>query len=447
MSLAIDRHTKDLLTDDPALDGRAAMVIMGVFVFGFLGWAAFAPMDAGVVGHGVVKVAGNRQTIQHRDGGTVSTVSVREGDRVKAGQVLLNLAATEQIAEERSMTGQIFELEAMLARLEAEREGHSIRAPETWAALTPERREWANDILARQRQEQLIRAAALDAQIAVLRKRKNELGAQITGTADEIGAIDTQKKLIGDELNALKGLEAEGFAATSRVRAVERAQADLEGRRAERAGQLARARESTAETDLQILSVQKDHREEIAKEISAVEAKLADLRPRVAAVRAQLARAEVRAPVAGQVVGLGQFNPGAVVRPGERILDIVPEQTDLVVEAKIKPQDSDDVSPGATADVRFTSFGSRGHNQVTGVVKTISADQLVDERTGAPYFVVQVSVSREALALLAKERRVKELELRAGLPAEVILPIRARTALEYLFEPLDQAIWGSFREH
>jgi len=447
MSLAIDRHSKDLLTDDPALDGRAAMVIMGAFVFGFLGWAAFAPMDAGVVGHGVVKVSGNRQTIQHRDGGVVSAVSVREGDRVQAGQVLLNLAATELIAEERSMTGQIFELEAMLARLEGEREGHTARAPATWAALTPERREWANEVLARQRQEQNIRAAALDAQIAVLRKRKGELNAQISGTAEEIGAIDTQKRLIGDELSALKGLEQEGFAATSRVRAVERAAADLEGRRAERAGQLARARESTAETDLQILSVQKDHREEIAKEISAVEAKLADLRPRAAAVRAQLARAEVRAPVAGQVVGLGQFNPGAVVRPGERILDIVPEQTDLVVEAKIKPQDSDDVRAGGSADVRFTNFGAHGQNRVTGVVKTISADQLVDERTGAPYFVVQVSVSRDALAELARERHVKDLGLRAGLPAEVILPIRSRTALQYLFEPLDQAIWGSFREH
>lgn len=447
MSLAIDRHSKDLLTDDPALDGRAAMVIMGVFVFGFLGWAAFAPMDAGVVGNGVVKVSGNRQTIQHRDGGVVSSVSVREGDRVQPGQILLNLAATELVAEERSMTGQIFELEAMIARLEGEREGHAARAPEGWAALTPERRKWANDVLKRQREEQAIRAAALDAQIAVLRKRKSELGAQIAGTADEIGAIDTQKRLIGDELGALKGLEAEGFAATSRVRAVERAQADLEGRRAERAGQLARARESTAETDLQILSVQKDRREEIAKDISAVEAKLADLRPRVTAVRAQLARAEVRAPVAGQVVGLGQFNAGGVVRPGERILDIVPEQTDLVVEAKIKPQDSDDVRSGGTADVRFTSFGSRGQNRVSGIVKTISADQLVDERTGAPYFVVQVSVPREALAQLAQERHTKDLGLRAGLPAEVILPIRSRTALQYLFEPLDQAIWGSFREH
>jgi HlyD family secretion protein len=447
MSIALDRRTKDLLTDDPAFDGRKAMVIFGLFIFGFLGWAALAPMNAGVIGNGVIKVSGNRQTIQHRDGGVISTVSVREGDRVNEGQILLNLAATEQIAEERSLTGQIFELEAMLARLQAEREGRGLVAPAEWSTLSAERRAWANKVLARQRQEQTIRSAALNAQIAVLRKREAELGARMSGTVDEISAIENQRRLIGEELGALKSLETEGFAASSRVRAVERAQADLDGRRAERAGALAQTRESTAETDLQILSVQKDRREEIAGEISLAETKLADLRPRVAAVRAQLARAEVRAPVSGQVVGLGQFNPGAVVRPGERILDIVPAERELVVEAKIKPQDGDDVRPGQPADIRFASFGSRGQSRVHGTVQRVSADQLVDERTGAAYFVVQVSVSREELARLALERKVNDLGLRAGLPAEVILPLRERTALQYLLEPLDQAIWGSFREH
>jgi HlyD family secretion protein len=447
MSIAFDRQTKDLLTDDPTVDGRAAMIIFGLFVFGFLGWSTFAPMDAGVVGHGVIKVSGNRQTIQHRDGGVISSVSVREGDRVAAGQILLNLAANEITAEERSLTGQIFELEAMLARLEAEREGRALRAPEAWAALPPERLSWADDVLKRQREEQMIRAAALNAQIAVLRSRKSELNARIQGPADEIVALDSQKRLIGDELVALKSLEAEGFAAATRVRSVERAQADIEGRRAERSGALAQARESTAETDLQVLSVQKDRREAIAREISAAETKLADLRPRAASVRAQLARAEVRAPLSGQVVGLGQFNPGAVVRPGERILDIVPDQRDLVVEAKIKPQDSDDVRPGSAADVRFTSFGSRGQSRVHGVVKRISADRMVDERTGAEYFTIEISVSREELARLSSERQEKDLGLRAGLPAEVMLPLRSRTALQYLLEPLDQAIWGSFREH
>lgn len=448
MTALAQRSADPFLNDDHWIDGRWGVAIIILFFGLFLGWAALAPLDSGVVGQGVVKVSGNRQKVQHRDGGTISRMYVKEGDVVVAGQPLLDLSAPEVIAEEEALFGQILELEASRARIAAEQFGRSdFDAPAAWARLTPERRQVANTVYARQRGEARARAAFESGRVSVLRAQERELEARIAGNRREIDALDRQMSLVGDELAALRELEQEGFAPAARVRATERSEAEIVGRRAQLDSAINQAQETIARVRLEILSLSDDERKSLAQELRDVDTRLADLRPRYAAVSAKVDRARVRASEGGAVVGLAFFNAGAVVQPGERILDIVPTARELVIEAQIQSADADDVFAGKTVDVSFRSLGSRGQTRVEGAVRRISADRFQDDRTGRDYFVVEVAVSHAELERLARARGVKALELRAGLPAEVIIPLRSRTALQYLVEPLEQSIWRSFREH
>lgn len=435
------------LNDSPWAEGRVAVGVIILFFGVFLGWASFVPLDAGVVGNGVVRVVGNRETVQHREGGIVSKVAVKEGDHVQQGQVLIELAATELVAQEGSMSQQAIELEAAKARLEAERDGRAMREPAQWAGLSGERRAFADEVFRRQKEEMGVRASTLASQVRILQQRQNEGQKRISSYGEEMNALNRQDELVGQELSSLRDLAAEGFAAQARVRNTERTQAEIEQRRAQIEGQTVVTRQTTGEASLQIVSIRQQRRESIAQDLSQTDAKLGDINPKLAGVRAQLDQARVRAPATGTVVGLTIFNQGAVVRPGDRILDVVPDQREMVVEAQISSQDADDVASGMKADIRFPGLGSRGFTRIHGEVRRLSADRFKDERTGRDYFVIEIGVPPAELQKLAHEREEKEVLLRSGMPAEVIIPLRARTAMQYLWEPLDKAIWHSFREH
>ena len=229
------------------------------------------------------------------------------------------------------------------------------------------------------------------------------------------------------ELVGIRQLADEQLVPLTRVRALERSLAELQGRRAE-------LRASIASTD-----------QNRSEELRKVEARLAELTPQWVGAQAQLERTRLRAPTAGTVVGLSVHNTGAVIRAGERVMDIVPDGQDLIVEAKVRPEDADDIHPGMLTEVKITAFSGRNMPLLDGHVKQISADRLQDERTGAPYFSMQVAVAADEMAQLAKANPNRRL--RAGLPAEVIVPTRKRTALQYMFEPLNQTLWRSFREN
>jgi HlyD family secretion protein len=435
------------LNDSPWTEGRMSIGVIILFFGGFLGWASLVPLDAGVVGGGVVRVVGNRETVQHREGGIISRLAVKEGDHVKEGQVLLELAATELVAQEASMFQQAVELEGAKARLEAERDGRAITAPSQWASLTGERKAFAEEVLRRQKQEMGVRSSTLASQVRILQQRQNEGHRRIASYGEEMTALERQDELVGQELESLRDLASEGFAAQARVRNTERAEAEIQQRRAQIEGQQVVTRQTTGEASLQIVSIRQQRRESIAQDLSLTDAKLSEINPKLAGVRAQLDQARVRAPATGSVVGLTVFNEGAVVRPGERILDVVPDQREMVVEAQISSQDVNDVASGMKADVRFPGLGARGSTRVNGEVRRLSADRFKDERTGRDYFVVEVGVPATEMKKLAHEREAKQVMLRSGMPAEVIIPLRPRTAMQYLWEPLDKAIWHSFREH
>lgn len=434
--------------DDPARDIRRGLVVGAIFFLGFGGWAAFAPLDAGVVAPGVVVVSGYRQAVQHRDGGTVSALHVKEGDRVTRGAILIEFAATEIQAQERALFGQFIELDATRARLLAESaEQRTIPVPASWAAFQAPDRALAETILARQQREMNTRRSSLGAQVGVLGQRREQLTSRIGGYDNQITSLDRQSVLIGDELDGLRTLAEKGLVPLPRIRALERQQAEIDGRRAELVASIAQTREAMGETRLQSLSIVGQKAEDRAASLRDVEMRLADVSPRLEAIRAQLERTRVRAPASGLVVGLTANTVGGVVAPGARIMDVVPENQPLVIEARVRPEDADDLKVGMRTEIRFSGLSGRATPILHGAVMRISADRFTDERTGIAYFLAEAEAPREELERVAKANGSVAVALKAGMPAEMVVPLRKRTALQYLLEPLDQAIWRSFRQH
>jgi HlyD family secretion protein len=426
---------------------RLGLLLMTLFFVGFGGWAAFAPLDAAVSAPGTVVVSGNRQTVQHREGGVVSSILAREGDRVEQNQILVELVSTELRAQERALIGQAIELEATRARLTAEQEGADlIAAPEVWAGLTASYRATAERVLARQQAELRARTDAVRAQLDVLVQRREQLSARISGYKDQIVSLERQNGLIGEELEGVRKLADRGLAPLTRVRALERAQAELDGRRAELRALIEQTRQAIGETKLQGISIAQNRAEKLAEELRETETRRAEVLPQVDAVRAQLERTLIRAPATGQVVGLQVHTVGGVIRPSEPLMDIVPEAQPLVLEAQVSPAHADDLQPGMRTEVRFTSFTGISMPLVFGEVTRVSADRLVDERSGAAYFTAEVTISAEQIAMV-DALAPSGSGVRAGLPVEVIVPLRARTALQYLLEPLNRELWTALREN
>jgi HlyD family secretion protein len=404
--------------DDSAnRDIRIGLAALVVFFVGFVGWSAIAPLNAAVVAPGVVVVSGNRQTVQHRDGGVVSKLNVREGQSVAAGDILIELSAPELLAQERAVFSQILDLQMQRARLVADVIGaRSLERPAEWATYDE-----ADRLVADAAYERHVREAAAQG------SAQSEYGARIVGYRGEIAAAARQEALLDEELEGMRALAAEQLVPLTRVRALERGLAELQGREAALTAQIAATQQDRSEAQRQI------------------EARIAELAPQLIGVRERLEHTRLRAPVAGAVVGLTAHTVGGVVNPGERLMDIVPAGPELIIEAQVRPEDADDLQLGQRTEVRITAFGGRNLPIVSGNVRQISADRFVDQHTGRPYFLAQIAVPPDQLRLLT-EHSIGGRRLSAGLSAQIVVPTRARTALQYLLEPLDRSLWQSFRE-
>jgi HlyD family secretion protein len=431
---------------DPARDIRIGLIIAALFFVGLLGWAAFARLDAAAVAPGQLVVSGQRQTVQHRDGGVVADIAVREGDKVREGQILIRLSGAEVRAQERALAGQTITLLAQRARLQAEAEGRStIVPPPEFASLTGVDRLDATRALQVQQGQLRTRAAVLSAQRGVIGQRTAQASSQGRGYSRQVVAVDDQLRLIDEELNALRGVAERGFVSKTRVRALERAKAELEGQRGQYAATVAQTGGQQGETRLQILEAQSAYYERVASELRDVENALSEARPKWAAARDQLARIDIRAPATGTIVGLTVFTRGGVIAPGQKLMDIVPDRAPLTVEAKLSPADADDVRVGQRAFVRFSTLHEKSLPALNGIVNRVSADSLSDELTGEMFYSAEISVPLSELSKIDALRGSNTL--RAGIPVGIEIPLRKRTALEYAFEPLTAAIRRSFTEH
>ncbi len=435
----------DPYADDPRFDIRIGVAVVLFFFVGLLGWAAFAPLDAGVHGQGVIAVAGNRQSVQHREGGVVTAINVREGQKVNAGDVLIEMAAPDLRATERALTGDYLMLLAQRARLLAERAGQPrFAAPVEFRSLTGEDRELADQAMRLQQAQLSARQTALSAQDSVLGQRSRQLGEQQTGYSDQRNSFREQHRILEDEIVGLREIEKKGFASTNRLRALERAQAELRGREAAMQAEMARAAEGMGETRMQSISIRSTALDALATELRDTTTRISEVLPNLLSSREQLRRARVRATASGQVVGLSVFTVGGVVAPGQLLLEIVPDNRKLVIQVQVKPSDADDVFQGQKAQVRFLSVNDKTLPLLTGTVRTISADSFTDEASGVSYFRSEVEVEPKELN---KVRNVLGSgQLRPGLPVEVVMAVRKRTALEYLLEPLTGNFWRAMRE-
>jgi len=431
--------------DDPSPELRLGVIVSLVFFVGFLGWAAFAPMDAAAYGEGQVSVEGHRQTVQHREGGVVGELLVAEGQKVVKDQVLLRLAAADVRAQERSLASEVIGLRAQRARLQAEQ----LRAPIVWpvefATLKEIDRPEAERAMRVQTQQYGARRDTLSTQGGVLGQRSNQLNEQIAGFEEQIRSVDEQKRLLQDELTGVRSLNEKGYAPMTQVRALERALAQLDGRRAELQAGIAQSRERIGETRLQNVELSKTQQEQIAQELRDVEFALNSALPRWQAAQDQLARIEIRAPSEGTVVGLSVFTIGGVITPGQKVLDIVPDKAPMVLQTRFSPNDADDLAIGQNIEVRFSGLPQRKLPRIHGRLSKVSADSFTDERTGATYFQGEVQVPVEEVDKMRASLGA-DFVLKAGMPVQVIAPLKKRTALQYILEPLTGAVWRSFRE-
>ncbi|WP_226635099.1 HlyD family type I secretion periplasmic adaptor subunit [Brevundimonas poindexterae] len=429
--------------DSPRGELIVGGAVIALFFVIFLGWAAFAPLDAGAFASGQVSVSGNRQAVQHRDGGVVSALHVAEGDTVEAGQILVEVAGGELAATERGLAGQVVALLAQRARLAAERDGlGSIPVPPEFGAMPPQDQALANEAMALQRQQFNARRTGRSTQRGVLGQRVNQLQQQVSGYQRQLEANAEQRRLIEDELADVRRLAEQGYAPISRVRALERQAAALDGEAGSLRAEIARANEAMGEARLQMSGVGTDMDEDVTEQLRAVEVQLNELQPRLSEVRAQIERNRVRAPVSGQVVGLTVFTPGGVIQAGQTLMEIVPSNASQIIVARVQPNDVDNLRVGLLTEVKFPGLRSSNPPILKGRVERISADSFTEEGSNARYFRAEIVVPPEELAKLGRGAN----SIRTGSPVEVVIVLRRRTLLQYMIEPLARGLWRTGSE-
>jgi HlyD family secretion protein len=434
------------LDERPRREVAVGGAIILPFLLGLTALAALIPLDAGAYAEGFVTVSGNRQSVQHRDGGIVTKIDVIEGQLVKKGQILLTVSAPELLAAELGTAGEVISLLAMRARLKSEIAGAAtVAEPAEFASMVGRDRRLADEAMQGQRLLFDARDSSLAAEVSVLSKRMRQHSQQIAGYNHQIRANDEQQKLIAEEIGGMKELVPKGFISINRLRAVERAASSLKGNYGSYVAEIGRLDEARSEAQMQMIALQKQRVTEAATQLRDIQVRLDELQPKLVALREQLARSLVRAPAEGRVVALKVFTEGGVVAAGEKLMEIVPQDRQLVVEGRVSPTDADDLRPGMFTQVRFSGLHERNLPIIHGRLTKVSADSMEDERTGRRYFKVEVVVPEEELS---KVRRVRQDGgLRAGMPAEIMIPLEKRSALEYLVQPLTQSLWRAGREH
>ena len=417
-----------------------AGVCVAALTFGGLGtWAASADLASAVLAPGTFVVEGDRKLVQHLEGGVVSQLFVKDGDSVEAGQLLLSLDATQVRASLGVLRANLDAALAERARLVAEREE---KAAIVFPDALIERGEdpGVQETVTGQNRLFEARLAAFEGRVEVLRQRIAQLKEEITGIEAQQRSKTRQVALIGEELAGLQELFAKGLTEKPRILALQRDQARLEGERGEHLAAIARAKKAIGETELEILQSTLQRQEEISTSLREVQTRILDLSERIAAARDRVDKIELRAPTAGVVVSLAITTEGAVLQPGETVLEIVPHDTRLVIEAKLRPDDIDSVAVGQMARLRLTALVQRTTPTLTGRVIYVSADRLEEQRSGEPYFLALVALDPDQIA------RLEGQPVLPGMPAEVMVETGARTALDYLVQPISDTLAKAWRE-
>jgi len=417
----------------------AGLAVIGLFFAGVIGWTFFAHLNSAVVGQGSVVVDSHRKTVQHLEGGILRELLVEEGSHVHAGQVLAYLDATQADAALGQLMSQFWATKVRLARLRAEQDGvRTITLPPD--AMAESTSPVVADIIASQQRLFDARWRAYDSQVGVLQKHIDQFNETIESDRMQLTSIDRQIALTDKELSGVKTLYDRGYERLPRLLQLERSVADLQGKGSELRGDIGKSKQAIAGSELEIKSAADSRLSDIGKEMQDALAVEADVADKLRAAKDVQQRRAILAPQDGVVVDLKVFTSGGVIAPGQPLMDIVPADDSLVVEAKVQPQDIETLHVGMPAQVLLTSYKRTEVPPVDGKVINISADQLTDARSGETYFVVRVAVSPTELA------RLKRVKLQPGMPAEVMLVSGERRAINYLLDPLTDRMRRAFNE-
>ncbi|HSK41815.1 MAG TPA: HlyD family type I secretion periplasmic adaptor subunit [Arenibaculum sp.] len=436
------RVTLDAEPPEPSLRRVviAGTLAVAVGFGGFLGWAFTADLDSAAIATGTVMVDSHRKTVSHLEGGILHELLVREGDHVAVGQVLVRMDATQSRALVGQLRGQYWTTLARVGRLLAEqRDERTITFPEELA------RAGASSTVATEAMENEVRLMAVrwethESQIAIQHRKIAQLHDEIQALRAQRKATADRLRYTEDELATVKALFEKGYERRPRLLDLQRSVAELEGRVGELAANESQAKQGIAAAELETVNLRNTRRTEVVDELQRQQVQAAELAERLHGANDILRRHEVTAPQAGKVTNLRFFTQGGVIPPGAPILDIVPQDDELVIEARIAPTDIDSVQIGQSAFVRLTAYRQRTMPPVRGEVIHVSADQLQDERQGFAYFAARVRLNPNALDGLG------DVELYPGMPAEVMIRGHARKAIDYFLSPLTDSMRRAFRE-
>jgi HlyD family secretion protein len=417
----------------------AGLTAVLVLVGGVGGWASITELAGAVIASGQLVVESDVKKVQHAVGGVVGELRVHEGDAVKAGDVVVRLDETQTRANLGIITKSLDELAARQARDEAERDGESqISFPEELVARSsdPDVRR----VIMGETKLFDTRRQGRSGQKSQFKERISQLQQQIEGLATQAGAKKRETDLIEQELKGVRELWEKRLVQFNRVISLERDAARLEGERGVLLSTIAQVKDKIAETELQVLQIDQDMRTEVGKDLAEIRAKRSELGERRIAAEDQLRRIDIRAPQNGTVHQLAVHTVGGVIQPGEPIMLIVPSSDALSVEAKVAPQEIDQLYIGQSAIVRFTAFNQRTTPELAGELSRISADVTQDQKTGATYYTIRIKVAEGEIA------RLGDVKLVPGMPAEAFIQTSERTVLSYLTRPVYDQVKRAFRE-
>ncbi|MBL0841444.1 HlyD family type I secretion periplasmic adaptor subunit [Pseudomonas mediterranea] len=424
----------------PIDDGPARRIgyFLLLVTFGlFGGWASLAPLDSAALAPGVITVKSYRKTVQHLEGGIVRELRVHDGDRVSAGDVLLVLDNTQARSEMEAMRSQLIAALELQARLEAERDARPAPAAvPTLDPADPRVRE-ARDSEARIFQA---RRNSLQGEVGLQEKTIGQIEEQIRGFKTILASKQMLAASYQAEIVDLRALLAEGYVDKQRLREQERSLSRLQTEIAETQSQIAQARINVDEATLKILQVKKTFASEVAGLLGDARTKVYELRERLATLQDRDQRTDILAPESGMVMGMTVHTLGAVVSPGTALLDIVPANEELIVEAQVSPMDIDRIAVGKLANIRFSAFKNSTTPVVEGQLVQVSADRLINKDTGAPYYLARVALTDNGRQALGGRVLVP------GMPVEVLINTGERTLLQYLMQPASNAFARSLIE-
>lgn len=415
-------------TDD-SKHSRFGWLIVLLGVGGFMMWASLAPLDQGVPVSGTVVVDSNRKVIQHQSGGTVDEILVKEGALVKAGQPLLRMNEVQTRAQAEATRVQYFTVRAAEARLVAERDGKkNVSFPDELEKAKNDPR--VANIISLQAQLFSSRQLAIQNELAALDESIAGLRSQVRGLEESRESKKLQLQYLKEQLESIRDLAKDGYVARNRLLDLERTYAQVNGSISEDIGNIGRSQRQISEISLRRVQRQQEYQKDVRGQLTDIQREAESLGNRLTAQDFELSNVLVKAPVDGIVVGLSVFTKGAVIGAGQKLMDIVPSDDPLIVEGQLPVNLIDKVHPDLKVELIFSAFNQNKTPHVPGLVTQVSADRIVDERSGIPYYKMKAKVAPEGMTI------IKDLNVRPGMPVELFVKTGERTMMSYLFKPV-----------